>query len=188
MDWVWPHRRIRIGLAGIGAAGLLNGCSLCFNLDGLTDGVGAGSSGTDSLTDSGQEAEAGSHETDGTTDSAPETAEEPPEVGVAFSDVNPNEAAFEGEADSASPEDSGPIEASVYQIGGRLAGLTPGESITLQDNLGDNLTLSSNGAFSFPTAMGSGASYAVTILTNPATPIAQTCSVAAPCRMRPSRP
>jgi len=187
VDWVWPHRRIRIGLAGIGAAGLLNGCSLFFNLDGLTDGVGAGSSGTDSLTDSGQEAEAGSHETDGTIDSAMEAAEAPPDVGVDLSDVSPNEATFDEGADSetrdSSPEDSGPedsshTEASVYQIGGRLAGLTPGEAITLQDNLGDNLTLSSNGAFSFPTAMGSGASYAVTILTNPATPIAQTCSVA----------
>jgi concanavalin A-like lectin/glucanase superfamily protein len=176
------HRSTRIGFAGLGAASLLNGCSLLFNLDGLTDDVGAGSSGSRGIIDSGPETtEARSHETDGSIDSAIEAAESLPEVGVDSSDVSLNEATFDEGADSQTPdsrpEGSPPAEASVYEIGGRLAGLTPGEVITLQDNLGDNLTLSSNGAFSFPTAMVGGASYAVTILTNPATPIAQTCSV-----------
>ena len=40
-------------------------------------------------------------------------------------------------------------------VGGQLRGLTPGETVTLQDNLGDNLTLSSNGGFTFPTGFNS---------------------------------
>jgi Concanavalin A-like lectin/glucanases superfamily len=62
-------------------------------------------------------------------------------------------------------------------VGGQLRGLTPGETVTLQDNLGDHLTLSSNGAFTFPTAVASGATYSVTVLNAPSSPIAQTCSV-----------
>jgi hypothetical protein len=62
-------------------------------------------------------------------------------------------------------------------IGGQLRGLTPGETITLQDGRGETLTLSSNGAFSFPTPVASGAPYSVAILTNPSSPVAQTCSV-----------
>jgi hypothetical protein len=65
-------------------------------------------------------------------------------------------------------------------IGGQLAGLTPGETITLQDNLGDNLTLSSNGAFTFPTSVANGEMYSVTILTSPSSPIAQTCTLSNP--------
>jgi Concanavalin A-like lectin/glucanases superfamily len=62
-------------------------------------------------------------------------------------------------------------------IGGRLRGLTPGETITLQDSLGETLTLSSNGAFAFPKPVGSGATYSVASVTNPSSPVAQTCSV-----------
>jgi hypothetical protein len=61
-------------------------------------------------------------------------------------------------------------------VGGQLRGLTPGETVTLQDNLGDDLTLSSNGMFTFPTAVASGTKYSVTVRNAP-TPIAQTCSV-----------
>jgi hypothetical protein len=62
-------------------------------------------------------------------------------------------------------------------IGGQLSGLTPGESITLQNNSGDTLTLSSNGAFTFPTPVPGGGSYNVTILTPPSSPIAQSCTL-----------
>jgi hypothetical protein len=65
----------------------------------------------------------------------------------------------------------------VQPIGGQLRGLTPGETITLQNNLGDDLTLSSNGSFTFPTAVASGATYSVSILTGSSSPIAQTCSL-----------
>jgi hypothetical protein len=62
-------------------------------------------------------------------------------------------------------------------VGGQLQGLTPGETVTLQDNLGDNLALSSNGSFTFPTAVASGTKYSVTVLNAPSSPVAQTCSV-----------
>jgi Concanavalin A-like lectin/glucanases superfamily len=62
-------------------------------------------------------------------------------------------------------------------VGGLLSGLTPGESITLQNNSGDNLTLSANGTFTFATPVAGGADYGVAILTPPSSPIAQTCTV-----------
>jgi hypothetical protein len=80
------------------------------------------------------------------------------------------------------------IDAGAYGIGGQLAGLTPGETITLQDNLGDNVTLSNNGTFTFPTPVADGAPYAVTILTSPSSPIAQTCSLANAAGTVPAAP
>jgi hypothetical protein len=74
-------------------------------------------------------------------------------------------------ADDTSP--GGPSQ----PVGGRLSGLTPGESITLQDNSGDNLTLSSNGTFTFATTVAGSRIYDVTILSPPSSPIAQTCTV-----------
>jgi hypothetical protein len=62
-------------------------------------------------------------------------------------------------------------------IGGQLRGLGPGETLTLQNNLGDDLTLSANGSFTFPTPVASGATYSVTIRATPSSPIGQTCSV-----------
>jgi hypothetical protein len=62
-------------------------------------------------------------------------------------------------------------------IGGQLAGLTPGESITLQNNSGDNLTLSSNGPFTFATPVAGDRAYSVTILTSPSSPIHQACTL-----------
>ena len=61
-------------------------------------------------------------------------------------------------------------------VGGQLYGLTPGESITLQNNSGDNLTLSANAPFTFATPVAGGGAYSVTILTPPSSPIAQTCT------------
>ena len=70
------------------------------------------------------------------------------------------------------------LGAGAQPISGQLAGLTPGESITLQNNSGDNLTLSSNGTFTFATLVaGGGGAYNVTILTPPSSPIAQTCNL-----------
>jgi hypothetical protein len=63
-----------------------------------------------------------------------------------------------------------------YTIGGTVSGLAAGGSVVLQNNGGDNVTVSANGAFTFPTSIASGATYAVTVKTQPATPV-QTCSV-----------
>ncbi len=65
-----------------------------------------------------------------------------------------------------------------YTIGGTVSGLAAGESVVLQNNGKDNLTVSANGAFTFPTTIASGGIYAVTVFSAPANP-AQTCLVTA---------
>jgi len=65
---------------------------------------------------------------------------------------------------------------NVYTVGGSISGLT-GSGLVLQDNAGDNLNVAANAtSFTFPTAIASGGTYAVTVLTQPANP-AQTCTV-----------
>ncbi len=59
-----------------------------------------------------------------------------------------------------------------YTIGGTISGLTG--TVVLQNNGGDNLTTSANGAFTFATATTSGGTYNVTVLSQPSN---QTCSV-----------
>lgn len=61
---------------------------------------------------------------------------------------------------------------NTHTIGGSVSGLNG--SVVLQNNGGDNLTVSSNGPFTFTTALNYGSSYAVTVLTQP---MGQTCSV-----------
>ncbi len=62
-----------------------------------------------------------------------------------------------------------------FTIGGTVSGLK-GSGLVLQDNGGDNLAVSANGAFTFATPIASGVAYKVTVLTQPTSP-AQTCSV-----------
>jgi hypothetical protein len=64
---------------------------------------------------------------------------------------------------------------SEASIGGTLSGLATGQSVVVQDNGGDNVTLSANGSFKFPTQLSNGASYTVTVLTQPS---GQICVVA----------
>lgn len=59
-------------------------------------------------------------------------------------------------------------------ISGTLSGLGDGLSVVLQNNNVDNLTLTMNGTFTFPTGVASGATYSVTVLTQP---LGQTCNV-----------
>src|SRR5712672_4449547 len=65
----------------------------------------------------------------------------------------------------------------VFTVGGSVSGLL-GKGLTLQDNAADNLVISGNGNvnFTFPTPLLGGSTSAVTILTQPNTPV-QTCSV-----------
>jgi hypothetical protein len=63
-----------------------------------------------------------------------------------------------------------------FTIGGTITGLASGDSVVLQDNITDNLTVSANGSFTFATALANGAAYDVTILTEPDSP-AETCGV-----------
>ena len=61
---------------------------------------------------------------------------------------------------------------TTYTVGGTVSGLTG--TVVLQDNGGDNLSVSANGPFTFATALASGAAYSVTVITNPT---GQTCTV-----------
>ena len=63
---------------------------------------------------------------------------------------------------------------SSYSIGGTLSGLAAGSSVVLQDNGGNNLTLTNNGSFTFASNVTSGNPYAVTVGTQPT---GQTCTV-----------
>lgn len=62
-----------------------------------------------------------------------------------------------------------------FTVSGSVSGLN-GTGLVLQDNAGDNLSVSANGMFTFPTSVASGSPYAVTVLTPPSSP-AQTCAV-----------
>lgn len=64
-----------------------------------------------------------------------------------------------------------------FTLGGTVSGLSG--TVVLQNNGGDDITISSNGGFAFPTTVASGATYAVAVVTQPASPISQTCTVSA---------
>ena len=73
--------------------------------------------------------------------------------------------------------DIGPHERPIdYWIGGIITGLLPGNSLTLQNNAGDDLPITNSGAFSFLTPLAFDEDYVVTILTQPTNPI-QPCTV-----------
>ena len=61
---------------------------------------------------------------------------------------------------------------TTYSVGGTVSGLSG--TVVLQDNGGDNLSVSASGPFTFATALASGAAYGVTVKTNPS---GQTCTV-----------
>jgi len=62
-----------------------------------------------------------------------------------------------------------------YTIGGTVSGLA-GSGLVLRSNGGDNLAVSVNGAFTFATALVSGATYSVSVFNQP-TSLSQTCIV-----------
>lgn len=61
-----------------------------------------------------------------------------------------------------------------FSVGGQLSGLGAGNSITLQNNGGDDLDLTADGAFAFATELNDGANYDVSISAQPA---GQNCTV-----------
>lgn len=63
---------------------------------------------------------------------------------------------------------------TTYAIGGSVSGLASGATLVLQDNAADNLTINADGTFTFATKLSSGATYSVSVLTQPA---AQNCGV-----------
>jgi hypothetical protein len=78
-----------------------------------------------------------------------------------------------GSASSSGASSSGAsIPPGTVTIAGSISGLVG--TVVLQNNGADNLTLSANGSFTFATALASGRSYTVTVLTQPSGP---DCSV-----------
>ena len=65
---------------------------------------------------------------------------------------------------------------ALYTISANVSGLTSG-TLVLQDNGGNNLSVTANGSFPFTTQIVSGSPYAVTVLTQPS---GQTCTPVAP--------
>ena len=74
--------------------------------------------------------------------------------------------------DADDPPPPPPPPASEYTVGGTVSGLSG--TVGLLNNGGDNLSVSSNSGFTFATSLANGASYAVTVGTQPA---GQTCEV-----------
>jgi hypothetical protein len=62
-----------------------------------------------------------------------------------------------------------------FVIGGNINGVA-GTGLILQDNNGDNLPITTNGAFAFKSQLKTGTAYSVTVFTQPSSP-AQTCTV-----------
>ena len=77
----------------------------------------------------------------------------------------------------------GGSDATSGAVGGTVTGLSAGQSVTLQNNGGDNLTISSNTTFAFPTLLALLAPYNVSVLTQP---LGQTCTVAGPTGVIPT--
>jgi hypothetical protein len=78
-----------------------------------------------------------------------------------------------GAVDSGTVDSGGPTTT----VGGTIMGLAPGDSVEVELNGADGTFLGSNGAFVFSMPLPSGAMYAVTVKSNPATPTAQNCTV-----------
>ena len=66
----------------------------------------------------------------------------------------------------------GTATTAVYSVGGTVSGLSG--TVVLQDNGGDDLSVTANGSFTFATAVAGGAGYRVTVKTNPS---GQSCTV-----------
>jgi hypothetical protein len=67
-----------------------------------------------------------------------------------------------------------PPPPATFAVGGTVSGLS-GVAV-VQNNLGDDLTISANGNFAFATALASGSAYSITVKTQPSSPT-QTCVV-----------
>ena len=79
-----------------------------------------------------------------------------------------------GRSPPTSPTSRSPAKPTHHTIGGTVSGLNASTSVTLLDNGTDSLTVTANGAFTFKTALASGATYSVTVGTQPT---GETCTV-----------
>ncbi len=70
---------------------------------------------------------------------------------------------------------SGMSAGLTYSVGGTVSGLNTGNTVVLQDNGADNLSVTTNGTFTFKTPINYTTGYDVSVLTQPT---GQTCTVA----------
>jgi 6-phosphogluconolactonase (cycloisomerase 2 family) len=70
----------------------------------------------------------------------------------------------------------GDLAGPAYTVTGSVTGLVSGASVVLQNNGANDTTVSVNASFSFGTALANGATYAVTVLTQPT---GEVCTVSA---------
>lgn len=67
-------------------------------------------------------------------------------------------------------------DGNTYTVGGNITGLEVGNSVTLQNNSGDDLVVNADGSFTFVTPLATNDFYSVSVLTQPTTP-EQVCTV-----------
>ena len=65
---------------------------------------------------------------------------------------------------------------NTYSIGGRVSGLVGGTQVVLQNNAGDDLTITANGDFRFASELLNADTYQISVLSQPTSPN-QTCTV-----------
>lgn len=93
-------------------------------------------------------------------------------MGIACGTSTTDESSSEGDA-SANGEQ--PPSGATFAIGGTVVGLE-GSGLVLRNNAGDDLTVTEDGSFTFPTRLAPGAAYDVTVKAQPKSP-SQTCKV-----------
>jgi len=166
-----------VALAGCGGGGGRAGCFLCFYaLDGTVSGLSGsglqlrdGSYGTVTIAANGTFSFGGGYYPgeayDVTVVTQPTNLSQTCVVSNAMGTI--------GNVDVSNVTVS--CNTNTYTVGGTVTGLT-GSGLVLRDNDGDNLSVSTNGSFTFATPVASGAAYRVTEFVLPANP-AQNCSV-----------
>ena len=141
-----------------------------------------GSRGADATTTGMADAATGSDATSdaaGATDSAPTGDGEttPPD---ASEDASEPEAGTDAAVDAGSDVDAAPPPPpppETYAVGGQITGLTG--TVVLENEKGDPLTVTANGAFTFAAKITSRQPYAVTVSQQPALPANDSCAVTA---------
>lgn len=78
--------------------------------------------------------------------------------------------------EKAPPPAAKPTPPAPLTVGGSASGLS-GSGLILQLNGANDLTVSANGKFGFPTVLGKGSAYAVTVKASPTAPVKQSCTV-----------
>jgi hypothetical protein len=154
--------------------GILAGWGLAFSLAGCVSVAGVllpdNASGDGSIADAGRP--------DRAVDAHDATSADQRAADVHVSaDARDSGPVDSGLHDARTGGDSADAPAPGFTIGGIVTGLASGDTVVLQDNGGNNLAVSGNGAFTFTSALPAGAMYSVTVLTNPTAPTAMTCLV-----------